>query len=132
MKPSEYEYNSNPFNIPMRELPKITQEELEGWSKGRNVNRAGDRANKGMDKPRKTGSEMFRELLDHPERKSCGCKVCEEMLRVEKMPKKYPIRGWLQGLVEGSATLDEVEEVINKFLKEAKDLGRGEGREDMK
>jgi len=75
---------------------------------------------------------MFRELLDHPEKKSCGCNVCEEMIRVEQIPKKvYPIRGWLHGLVEGSATLDEVDEVITKFLKDANDLGRYEGRKDM-
>lgn len=39
----------------------------------------------------------------------------------------YPVRGWLHGLTEGSATLNEVEEVINGFIKHAEDRGWKEG-----
>lgn len=120
MKPNEYNYDSNPFKLPMKQSFNTSLEEAECTYKPLDDNRVGDCSNRGVDKPRKTGSEMFRELLDHPERKSCGCNVCEEMLRVEKMPKKYPIRGWLQGLIEGSATLDEVEEIVLDFIEDAK------------
>ena len=41
--------------------------------------------------------------------------------------EQYPIRGWLQGLVEGSATLDETEQVVKDFLAHAKYQGWQEG-----
>lgn len=40
---------------------------------------------------------------------------------------KYPTRGWLQGLVEGSATLDETNEAIQGFITHAEDRGWQEG-----
>jgi len=40
---------------------------------------------------------------------------------------KYPIRGWLQGLVEGSATLNETNEAIQGFITHAEDRGWKEG-----
>lgn len=44
---------------------------------------------------------------------------------------EYAVRGWLHGLVEGSCSIDEAEEVINKFIKIAHEKGIAKGRLEM-
>ncbi|MDP4159803.1 MAG: hypothetical protein Q8911_08585 [Bacillota bacterium] len=39
----------------------------------------------------------------------------------------FPVRGWLNGLIEGSATIDETEETINSFIELAAKKGYSEG-----
>ena len=43
----------------------------------------------------------------------------------------YAVRGWLHGLVEGSCSLEEAEEVINNFIRIAHQKGKSEAGLDL-
>ena len=42
-------------------------------------------------------------------------------------PAKYPVRGWLHSLLEGSTNIEEAEEAINGFIEHAQDRAWREG-----